>query len=81
MPDLARRALAGKVHPFPADPQVSSAYIGAEEEYVDLARRQSETLPCQFEVVPGDHFAAFAMSENVVPLVTKHIEASGPGSS
>jgi pimeloyl-ACP methyl ester carboxylesterase len=64
-----------------AAPHPTLAYIGAEEEYVDLARCQSEALPCQFEVVPGDHFAAFAMSENVVPLVIKHIEASGPGSS
>lgn len=64
-----------------AAPHPTLAYIGAEEEYLDLARRQSEMLPCQFEVVPGDHFAAFAMSENVVPLVIKHIEASGRGSS
>jgi pimeloyl-ACP methyl ester carboxylesterase len=64
-----------------AAPHPTLAYIGAEEEYVDLARSQSETLPCQFEVVPGDHFAAFAISDNVLPLVIKHIEGTGPVSS
>jgi pimeloyl-ACP methyl ester carboxylesterase len=61
-----------------AEPRPTLAYIGADEEYVELARRQSEALPCRFEVVPGNHFAAFAQSEKVVPLVIKHIEASDP---
>jgi pimeloyl-ACP methyl ester carboxylesterase len=59
-----------------AAPRPTLAYIGADEEYVNLARRQSEALPCRFEVVPSDHFAAFAESDNVVPLVIKHIQAS-----
>jgi pimeloyl-ACP methyl ester carboxylesterase len=63
-----------------AAPHPTLAYIGGDEEYVDLARRQSEALPCGFEVVPGDHFAAFALSDNVVPLVIKHIETSSPAS-
>jgi pimeloyl-ACP methyl ester carboxylesterase len=60
-----------------AAPHPTLAYMGAEEDYLELARRQSEAIPCTFEVVPGDHVGAFALSDNVLPLVIKHIEAQG----
>jgi pimeloyl-ACP methyl ester carboxylesterase len=59
-------------------PHRTLAYVGGDDPYVDLARLQAQALPCRFEVVPGDHVGAFALSHNVMPLVITHIEAHRP---
>ena len=58
-----------------AAPHPTLAYIGADDEWLDLTRQQSAALPCRLEIVPGDHAMAFRQSENVLPRVLSHLEA------
>jgi pimeloyl-ACP methyl ester carboxylesterase len=56
-----------------AAPHPTLAYVGADDEWLDLARQQAAALPCRLEIVPGDHAMAFRQSENVLPLVLSYL--------
>jgi pimeloyl-ACP methyl ester carboxylesterase len=62
-----------------AVPHPTLAYIGADDEWLDLTRQQSAALPCRLEIVPGDHALAFRQSENVLPLVLSHLDGGELG--
>jgi pimeloyl-ACP methyl ester carboxylesterase len=66
---------ATTIRDLQAAPHPTLAYAGADD-LPDLVRRQCEALPCQFEIVPGGHAEAFRQSDNILPLVISHIEAS-----
>jgi pimeloyl-ACP methyl ester carboxylesterase len=57
-----------------AVPHPTFAYIGADDEWLDVARQQAAALPCRLGIVPGDHALAFRKSENVLPLVLSHLD-------
>jgi hypothetical protein len=55
-------------------PHPTLAYVGADDEWHDLIRRQSAALPCRLEIVPGDYAMAFRQSGNVLPRVLTHLD-------
>ncbi len=60
-----------------AAPHPTLAYCGADDDtYLELARQQAQMLPCRLEIVPGDHFMAFAQADNILPAAIAHIDAA-----
>lgn len=79
----AVRAIQATIYEFPAtiaELQASShptlSYYGADDIYIELARRQAQALPCHLEIVPGDHIRAFAEADNILPAAIAHIDAT-----
>jgi pimeloyl-ACP methyl ester carboxylesterase len=58
-------------------PHPTLAYMGADDERVELARQQCDALPCHLEIVPGEHALAFRQAQNILPLALKHLEETG----
>ncbi len=78
----AIRAVQEVIRKFPttvadlqAAPHPTLAYYGADDTYLELAVQQARMLPCQLEIVPGNHVMAFAQSDNILPVAIAHIDA------
>jgi pimeloyl-ACP methyl ester carboxylesterase len=67
---------ATTVSDLQAVPHPTLAYYGADDTFLGLAVQQAQMLPCHLEIVPGDHFMAFALADNILPTAIAHIDAA-----